>query len=535
MRWRPTVEAGILRAEGSRSNPRRLRPPIDSTNPASEELRNTLEPFAKRGRATEEAAPVADREKISMLVQPEVALHQSRNGNTRRQFARGGARLLYVVAGDAIAITCATLAVHMLAQLLTGSLAPARIAAIGAMQVSAAMLVALALTGNYQRSSPAQFHLRLLSGTALGALVVYWPYLWNEQSSGSVPMAIALAIVAVIAILAMRAASDALASHLVPDHRRLAPAIVLTADASVPASLPRASGYRVAGSMLLDWRQSDARSRDLARLIRRTRAETVIVFGPVKMPQLARIVEISLRAGCEFLTSPPSQGVEGIRSSFVWRGPYAFVRAEAPKLEAPQLFAKRCVDVLGSCIALVCGIPLCALIVLAIRLDSTGPILFRQERVGLGGRRFQMLKFRTMRAGADDEKAGLAHLNASGDRRLFKIPNDPRISRIGGFLRQWSMDELPQFLNVIMGHMSLVGPRPFFEEDFVDYEDHHFLRLGVRPGITGLWQVYGRSAVMDFEEVIRMDREYIDRWSLWLDLKILLMTIPAVCRRTGAY
>ncbi len=305
--------------------------------------------------------------------------------------------------------------------------------------------------------------------------------------------------------------------------------------AGTVAVLPSAAGYRVAGSMVLDWRHSDARMRDLARLIRRTRAETVIVFGQVKSAQLAGIAEISLRAGCEFLAAAPSQGIQGVRSSFVWRGPCAFLRSEAPKLHAPQLLAKRCVDVIGSLVALVAGLPVWALVALAIRLDSPGPIFFRQERVGLGGRRFQMLKFRTMRAGADSEKLELEHLNASGDRRLFKIPNDPRISRVGRFLRQWSLDELPQFVNVLSGQMSLVGPRPFFEDDFVDYEDHHFLRLGVKPGITGLWQVYGRSDVMDFEEVVRMDREYIDRWSIGLDLKILCMTVPAVCSRTGAF
>jgi lipopolysaccharide/colanic/teichoic acid biosynthesis glycosyltransferase len=146
-----------------------------------------------------------------------------------------------------------------------------------------------------------------------------------------------------------------------------------------------------------------------------------------------------------------------------------------------------------------------------------------------------MLKFRTMRVGAADEKDALQHLNASGDPRVFKIPNDPRISRVGGFLRRWSLDELPQFVNVIIGSMSLVGPRPVPEEDFVDYEDHHFRRLGAKPGITGLWQVKGRSAVAAFEERVRLDTEYIDQWSLWLDLKILLNTIPAVIRRTGAY
>ena len=494
---------------------------------------NTLDPGVSRARSSAELPHPTDRE-IATLVQPEVALHQSRIGNTRRQFARRVVRSLYVVAGDAMAISIVSALVNAAvrsASVRTGALLPT----IGVGQVCVAMLVCLALTGNYQRSSPAQLHFRLLTGAALGAIVVYWPSVWSANTLLAIPLAAVLLLAASAMLLAVRLGSETLISRLVPEERRLAPAIVLTADAGTPAVLPSSAGYRVAGSMVLDWRHADARMRDLARLIRRTRAETVIVYGPIKSAQLTSIAEISLRAGCEFLAAAPSQGVHGVRSSFVWRGPCAFMRSEAPKLEGPQLLAKRCVDVIGSLAALLVGLPLWALVAVAIRLDSPGPIFFRQERVGLGGRRFHMLKFRTMRAGADREKFELEHLNASGDRRLFKIPNDPRISRVGRFLRQWSLDELPQFVNVLTGQMSLVGPRPFFEDDFVDYEDHHFLRLGVKPGITGLWQVYGRSDVMDFEEVIRMDREYIDRWSIGLDLKILCMTVPAVFSRTGAF
>jgi exopolysaccharide biosynthesis polyprenyl glycosylphosphotransferase len=242
-----------------------------------------------------------------------------------------------------------------------------------------------------------------------------------------------------------------------------------------------------------------------------------------------------LNAGCEVLCTAPGRGVVGVRPSVVWRGPTSLIQVQSPTLQAPQVIAKRCVDIVGSCIALVCAAPLFVAIAIAIRLDSPGPAFFSQERVGLGGRRFRMLKFRTMRDGAAAEKDALRHLSLSGDRRVFKIENDPRVSRVGGFLRRWSLDELPQFVNVILGSMSLVGPRPVPEEDFIDYEEHHFRRLGAKPGITGLWQVNGRSAVSSFEEWVRLDTEYIDRWSLWLDIKILACTVPAVIRRTGAY
>jgi lipopolysaccharide/colanic/teichoic acid biosynthesis glycosyltransferase len=192
-------------------------------------------------------------------------------------------------------------------------------------------------------------------------------------------------------------------------------------------------------------------------------------------------------------------------------------------------------DIVGSVAALLLLAPVLAVIGVVVVATSPGPALYAQDRVGLGGRLFRCLKFRTMRVGADAEKQSLAHLNHTGDPRLFKIPNDPRVTRIGMFLRRWSLDELPQLWNVLVGDMSLVGPRPFPETDLAGYQDHHFLRLSMKPGITGLWQVKGRSDIVDFEEVVRLDREYIESWSVGLDLALIVQTLPAVFRRNGAY
>ena len=204
------------------------------------------------------------------------------------------------------------------------------------------------------------------------------------------------------------------------------------------------------------------------------------------------------------------------------------------RLEIPQLAVKRLMDLTVTLAALLVLWPLLLIIAVLIKLDSRGPVLFGQMRAGVGGQPFRMLKFRTMRVGADAEKASLAGLNESGDPRLFKIKRDPRVTRTGRLLRRTSLDELPQLVNVLRGEMSLVGPRPFFPGDLDVYERHHFERLHVLPGITGLWQVSGRSAVMDFEEVIRLDRSYIENWSVLTDVHILLRTIPAAFGR-GAY
>ena len=218
----------------------------------------------------------------------------------------------------------------------------------------------------------------------------------------------------------------------------------------------------------------------------------------------------------------------------VWWGGRPFTELSFPELTGPQLAFKRIVDVLGALLGILVLSPILILIAACIRCASPGPILFKQVRIGFGGGLFWMYKFRTMREGADDLKDSLAHLNASGDRRLFKIPNDPRVTRIGNLLRRWSLDELPQLINVLRGEMSLVGPRPFFESDLEDYRDEHFSRLAAKPGMTGLWQVKGRSQILDFEEVIRLDLEYVYRWSVVLDLLILVQTLPAVVRRAGA-
>lgn len=195
------------------------------------------------------------------------------------------------------------------------------------------------------------------------------------------------------------------------------------------------------------------------------------------------------------------------------------------------LVAKRGFD-LAVCIWLLPVVAiLMLLLALIIRLDSPGSILIAQERTGRDGRRFRMYKFRTMVRNAEELKAGLAHLNVLPPPD-FKIPKDPRITRVGMILRQTSLDELPQLFNVLRGDMSLVGPRPTSFEP-TTYSLWHTRRLEVTPGITGLWQLKGRN-LTTFDERLRLDIEYIEHRSFWLDLKILVQTVPAVFRRSGA-
>jgi exopolysaccharide biosynthesis polyprenyl glycosylphosphotransferase len=202
-------------------------------------------------------------------------------------------------------------------------------------------------------------------------------------------------------------------------------------------------------------------------------------------------------------------------------------------LTTSALLVKRLMDIVGSMTCLVLFSPILAVIAVAIKLDSPGPIVFTATRIGMDGRGFTFYKFRTMVAGAEKQKRELLELNeASGP--VFKIKKDPRTTRIGGYLRKYSLDELPQFINVLKGDMSLVGPRPPLPTEVAAYSPSDMTRLLVKPGLTGLWQVSGRSDV-SFEDMVRMDTEYMQNWSLLLDLKILLKTIPAVLSGRGAY
>ncbi len=196
-------------------------------------------------------------------------------------------------------------------------------------------------------------------------------------------------------------------------------------------------------------------------------------------------------------------------------------------------FGKRFIDVVGGAAGLVLGSPLLLLAAILIKIESRGPIFYRSTRIGRGGRPFTFLKLRSMFNGADRQRGDLHHLNEC-DGPVFKMRRDPRVTRIGRFLRITSLDEIPQFYNVLCGEMSLVGPRPPIPEEVAQYESWQLHRLDVRPGITCLWQISGRSQI-GFKEWMRLDLEYIRHQSFGLDMRILVKTIPAVLSREGAY
>ena len=403
------------------------------------------------------------------------------------------------------------------------------------------VLLALLVTGSYLRHSRTQRGMQLLRGSFLGAALIALGTVQTARAANVSVLLPAWAVLIFSGVVVSRVITERILVAVFAGARLLAPAVLIGSVRSqaVPGEEETALAdrdYQVVCSLPTELFERDLGKamQTLGVLIDESRAEAVVAPSRLRDVELEGLLDVCLTAGCELFYSARSLQVADVKPRLLWIGDEPFFEFGTPALQGQQLVVKRCLDIAGSLAVLLVAWPLFLAIAVAVKLGSKGPVFFSQHRAGLGGRRFRMYKFRTMRVGAEAEKASLAHLNCTGDVRLFKIEHDPRVTRVGRVLRNWSLDELPQVWNVLRGDMSLVGPRPFFESDLDDYEAHHYRRLGARPGVTGLWQVSGRSSVVDFEEVVQLDRQYIEQWSIWLDLSILLRTIPAVVRRRGA-
>jgi exopolysaccharide biosynthesis polyprenyl glycosylphosphotransferase len=273
----------------------------------------------------------------------------------------------------------------------------------------------------------------------------------------------------------------------------------------------------------------------LPALVEAYDVQEVLVAATLPPEEMEALAELCFERGVSVFVVPPSLTSERCWAEPMQAGRCTVLRLHPARLELPALLIKRWVDVLLAGIGLVVLSPVIALIAVAIKLDSPGPVFYRANRVGLGGAMFRMWKFRSMCADADEREKDLAHLNIYAGRGTFKIKDDPRVTRVGRLLRRTSLDELPQLINVLVGDMSVVGPRPALVNDIDRYLPHHFERLSVVPGITGPWQVGGRNLITDFEQVLQMERDYITRWSLLMDAKIMLRTVKVVLQGDGAY
>jgi len=329
--------------------------------------------------------------------------------------------------------------------------------------------------------------------------------------------------------------------------------VVIGAEAAVRAverDLARVftAGYRVVAAVVPGWTGdgSVVAGKDvptsgdvdaLRAVMTSSGADTLVIASSDHLPP-DRIREISwqLEPGREHLVMAPS--LTDVGGPRIHTRPVAglpLIHVETPAFQGPQLFVKRAFDLLGSAVLITLFSPLLIAVAVAVRTGSPGPALFRQERVGLQGRTFRMLKFRSMVADAEAQLGDLLDRQRdAGNAVMFKMRDDPRITPVGRFIRRYSIDELPQLFNVFTGRMSLVGPRPPLAREVVNYEQHVHRKFLVKPGITGLWQVNGRSR-LSWEETVRLDLYYVENWSVTGDIVILWRTLTAVVGRDGAY
>nr|WP_242614694.1 sugar transferase [Actinomadura roseirufa] len=299
----------------------------------------------------------------------------------------------------------------------------------------------------------------------------------------------------------------------------------------VAACLPEDGGADRIGGVPVEGGMSE-----VAEVVRRTGADTVAVLACPELAgvELRRLAWRLEKTDTELLVASALLDIAGPRTSIRPVAGLPLLHVEHPELAGMRRVVKGLFDRSVAAVALVLLSPLWAATALLIRLDDPGPAFFTQERVGRDGLGFRMFKFRTMVVDAERRRKELAAAGHQGGGVLFKLKDDPRITRLGALLRRWSIDELPQLVNVLRGEMSLIGPRPPLPDEVDHYGEDVFRRLAVKPGMTGLWQVSGRSD-LSWDESVRLDLRYIENWSLVLDMQILWKTLAAVVRGSGAY
>src|SRR5438093_3609409 len=464
-----------------------------------------------------------------------VRLHLQRRApvNLRSHVRRGALRLAVLVAADMLAFGVMRELVRAVRdrQMLGSAVARGMQAAfpsgtLNGWQFAVALFVGLLVAGSYGQGDKRRDSARLFAACALATALPLWTMLFTRGVQPVLLQYAATVVLVWLCLLGERLTINRIEARVRPPERDAVDTLFVgpAGDCLEAASSPAfetGTDYRPIGFVDVQIPPAPGalgHVSDIPLLLAASGAQVVTLCGYLTDKQLQDVVDSALAGGCQVLAVPRVVDIAGVHPTTVWRGGQPLVQLTAPSLHGQQLAVKRTLDVVGAAAGLLLLAPVMLLLGLAVKIDSPGPVFFAQNRAGFGGRRFRMWKFRTMRDGADHEKQAMAHLNHTGDKRLFKIPNDPRVTRLGKLLRRWSLDELPQLWNVLVGEMSLVGPRPFFESDLADYEDRHFRRLGVKPGITGLWQVSGRSDAVDFEEVVRLDSEYIRNWSLLFDL-----------------
>jgi lipopolysaccharide/colanic/teichoic acid biosynthesis glycosyltransferase len=488
----------------------------------------SVEPCFQNSPAAKEAAAnngVALEEPGSNAGLERLALTQRAPQIMRRHLVRVAVRVSVLLVGDTAALLLLRVTLRGIRDVgWFGSATSAvvnRIVPQGALplvQLLPAILLGLIALDTYGASDRRRDAGRLVAGATLGLALPFWGHLWNQFSPLLLPGFVLLAGLIGMTLIIERHLIDHVVRKLWPIGPRAVRALLIgrpdhTAQALEHPALADAREFAFGG--ILDPEELGLKAgrigfRRLCQTIKRYRADTLVLSGPLDDEAFGLIIEAAGAAGCQLYALPRSFALGGVESQMFWRQGAPLIALNRPGLRVRQLIVKRTLDVIASAIGLIFFAPILGIIALAVLLSGRGPILFRQLRVGLGGKIFSITKFRSM-----VHDANTPH-------------RDARATRMGAFLRRTSLNELPQLWNVLVGEMSLVGPRPPLPAEVDLYEEHHYTRFDVKPGMTGPWQVSSRNLITDFEEVIRLETDYIREWSIWRDLGLLLKTIPAV-------
>jgi lipopolysaccharide/colanic/teichoic acid biosynthesis glycosyltransferase len=473
--------------------------------------------------------------------------------NIRRHWLRDATRLSFLVAADLATYIVLRQVVRAVREGLLGPAAADLVTTLfgegflAGYQFAVALVLSLFIAGAYGAGDRRRDTGRVLAGVALAALIVLYQFAWQRPLVLVAVQFAATVIVVGSVFVIVRTLVD-LAARRIRKNRPASRAILVMHDGADTEGVQDALGgireLAVVDTIRLGARSNGDLSKELAQLatvIGRERADTVLLPTDLTAEEFTWAVDVALASGCRLLAGPRTPQAAGIQPRSVWIEGRPMVELTAPSLQAWQLAVKRVIDVVGSAIGLIVLSPLLLGISIWIKLDSPGPVLFSQTRVGARGRTFRMRKFRSMRSDAEELLRTNPELNRLFRENGFKIPaeSDPRLSRAGFFLRGTSLDELPQLLNVLAGSMSLVGPRPV-EPVELEHAGHHYgtqglpVFLSAKPGMTGAWAVNGRSSV-GYPERAQMELEYIRRWSITSDLFILFRTLPAIVSRRGAH
>ncbi|HKR08938.1 MAG TPA: sugar transferase, partial [Gemmatimonadaceae bacterium] len=409
-------------------------------------------------------------------------------------------------------------------------------------EVLTAVIIGLAVFGNYRGKSAWHNAINLLAGAFLGLSLVFWSRIWTDITLARVLGFVVVLAAVVVTLSSGRHLLYRLVEFVRPTPLKVSRAVILGSRSSAD-DLRDSDGLRlnehleVVGHVNTSGTVGDGSLgalSDLVWILERHSVDTIILADQLDEDALFDVLEVSERTGCSILLGSPMFPLAGFVPRVVTRGNIPYVTVTRPSLRLQQLFSKRAFDVVCASILLVTLAPVFAVIALTVRLTSKGPAFFRQARVGYGGKTFSMYKFRSMVKNAEELKETLQTQSIYSDTRLFKIPNDPRITPVGRFLRRSSLDELPQLWNVLRGEMSLVGPRPPLVNEVNTYEEHNYTRFDMKPGITGPWQVAGRNRITSFDEVVALETDYLTDWSLVKDFTILMKTVPTVLSMSGA-